>query len=181
MNVGNITEEEYHKLSPSIEIKNKTILLKHCHTCKIIREPRSFHCGLCGNCIKRHDHHCGFVANCIGKYNTHKFCFFLFSICLHALVVFITASIKLVNVTFKLESMDYWTPADYMNITLSIISGLFFVVLFSLLFYHIYLISKNKTTNEHLRNSYEDKLFDQGCNKNWEEVFSPNKNENNEN
>ena len=37
-----------------VTIKGEAIFLKHCETCNIVREPRSFHCDICDNCIRKH-------------------------------------------------------------------------------------------------------------------------------
>lgn len=174
---GNITEEEFKKMNPQIKINDITIDLKYCNTCKIIREIRSFHCNLCGCCVKRHDHHCGFISNCVGKNNTNKFFFFLCSVLIHCLVLFISCLIQILNVTMQRENTNYWKRSDYVLVILCVVSGIFFLMLFCLVIYHCFLFSKNQTTNENLRMLYDDKAFDKGCWANWREVFHPEENE----
>jgi len=53
---GNLSKEEF--LSDEnirmTNVKGAKIELKYCETCKVIREPRSFHCSFCGFCIIKH-------------------------------------------------------------------------------------------------------------------------------
>eukprot|EP00826_Nyctotherus_ovalis_P005479 TRINITY_DN11237_c0_g1_i3.p1 TRINITY_DN11237_c0_g1~~TRINITY_DN11237_c0_g1_i3.p1 ORF type:complete len:158 (-),score=16.75 TRINITY_DN11237_c0_g1_i3:102-575(-) len=45
---------EYTEAEKRILVNGKTIELKVCVTCNIIRPPRSFHCGQCGVCVDVH-------------------------------------------------------------------------------------------------------------------------------
>lgn len=163
--------EDYIKNLPSIEIEGLKFVLKYCETCSICRDPRSFHCKLCDKCILRHDHHCDFVANCIGKNNFSHFFFFLLFTDLYCIDV--TAS----GMCFYSHYVNDQGIFDK-SIVYALIIGiiLFFAVISGALLtyflgYHIYLISTNATTNESIRNKYDNKVFDKGCLKNWHEVF----------
>ena len=173
--LGELMFEEFEKLSPTFQINNQAIKLKYCPTCKIIREPRSFHCIICGYCVIRHDHHCGFIGNCIGKNNTNKFVYFLSSIVVHCLIIFISTLVKLVNLTLKLN-LNKWNTNDYFGLFILIISGLFLFTISGILILQIYLISNNLTTNEFMRKKDEKNFYDEGCSNNFREVFCFNKN-----
>ncbi len=51
---GNLTKEQYDQQDPKIILGDKTIPLKYCETCNIVRPHRSFHCDTCGNCVTKH-------------------------------------------------------------------------------------------------------------------------------
>jgi hypothetical protein len=51
---GDLTKEQYTQQDPKISLGDKTIPLKYCETCHIIRPHRSFHCDICGNCVRKH-------------------------------------------------------------------------------------------------------------------------------
>jgi hypothetical protein len=71
---------------PATDRHNK---MSYCHSCKILRPPRSFHCSACGFCVEVHDHHCPWVGTCIGHRNVRHFIGFLFWTAFHALLVFL--------------------------------------------------------------------------------------------
>jgi hypothetical protein len=51
---GEMTREQFTQQDPKFTLGDKTIPLKYCETCHIIRPHRSFHCEICGNCVKKH-------------------------------------------------------------------------------------------------------------------------------
>jgi palmitoyltransferase ZDHHC9/14/18 len=161
------SEEEFNKTEPTITLKDKQISLKFCTTCKAIRDVRSMHCNICGYCIKRHDHHCVFVANCVGENNTDKFVYFLLSVVAHSLTIMIPSILNISHAQVLNDKIYY-----NISLFLAIYSGLFFVAILFFLIFHTYLICKNRTTNEYIRNQYGDDLFDKGCGENFREVFS---------
>jgi palmitoyltransferase ZDHHC9/14/18 len=171
---NSMTEEEFKKGNHTYVLKEKIYFLKYCKTCKIVRDIRSFHCKLCGVCVERHDHHCVFVGNCIGKNNTNKFCLFLFSIIIHSSIIAIPTDIKVIK-TWINGGIDFNTFLDNAWFFMAVYSSAFFVTMIIFISFHLYLASKNITTNEHLRNMYPTNSFDKGCRKNLEEVFCNNK------
>ena len=51
-----------------------------CHSCHIVKPPRSKHCRIMRRCVLVYDHYCPFVGNTIGMYNHAYFYMFLNSI-----------------------------------------------------------------------------------------------------
>ncbi len=60
---------------------------------------------------------------------------------------------------------------DIITIVVVAISIIFAIALLGMIMQQIYLISFGKTTNEFIRNKYDDKIFDEGCSNNWKRTF----------
>lgn len=185
LELGCLTEEEYlsksflklanDKLQTKIRVNEVEIPLKYCHTCKIIREVRSFHCDICGFCIKKHgiynndlDHHCPFVSNCIGENNLHKFFIFLIGVYIHSANVFIISLVIFIDNRYN----DIWNYKDFINIFVIAYTAIINITILIMVLMQTYLISVNKTTNECCRGKLtETNPFDKNCSENWKEVF----------
>jgi hypothetical protein len=171
-----ISEKDFASLSPTKTIKNHTFILKYCHTCKIVRDIRTFHCKYCGICIERHDHHCTFVSNCIGKKN-HKLFFYFLIICFfHLLHIVIFDGCILLQVS-KLEKEKESSELiiiTFLSGIVIVFAGFFICFIITMIITHIQLISKNQTTNETIRNKDNYIVFNRGCCNNWKEVFCEN-------
>ena len=169
-----ISEKDFASLSPTKTIKNHTFILKYCHTCKLIRDIRTFHCKYCGICIERHDHHCNFISNCIGKKN-HKLFFYFLIICFfHLLPIIIFDGYVLFKISeLKKEKSDLIIISTLSGIVI-VFAGFFICFIITMIITHIQLISKNQTTSEALRNNDNYIVFNRGCCNNWKEVFYEN-------
>lgn len=71
------------------------------------------------------------------------------------------------------KTYEYRDVIDIVVIAISIIFGITMLVM---VIQHVYLISTGKTTNEFIRNRYNDKIFSQGCCNNWKNALYGNKN-----
>lgn len=147
-------------------INGRTVRLKYCQTCLIFRPPRSFHCPICENCVERFDHHCPWIGTCIGLRNYGWFTSFIWlttTLCLFVL----GHSIKLL-----VRTGNNWGDAnpgestwnrfkhacseDPIAIILVVYVFLSMWFVTGLCAFHTYLVAKNKTTNEQLRNFYKN-------------------------
>jgi len=109
-----------------------------CHTCHMVRPLRSKHCRVKRKCTLIFDHYCPFVANAIG-YNNYLY-FFLY-------IVFHVLAMVGINITvYKYLSRNGW---DWIVGTLGVYIGLFFLPGFGMLSYHVQLVRRNLSTNEH--------------------------------
>ncbi|ORX70402.1 zf-DHHC-domain-containing protein [Anaeromyces robustus] len=144
----------------NIIVNGRIVSQKFCSTCKIYRPPRSFHCSYCDNCVENCDHHCPWTANCIGKRNYRYFYAFISSATFLCLAIFIISSIFIGN-KFREKKLNYdidgfltcmtQCPVPFILIAFVTLSLCFVGFLFV---YHTYLICKNITTHENIKEIY---------------------------
>ena len=163
---------------------------KYCVTCRIIKPHRSHHCNDCNNCVERLDHHNFWIGNCAGKRN--YFYFFLFLLLFNILTLYIIGisiarivlqakDISDINKTLpnedKVEHLSSYYFGESIMALYLIISNIFILILIgSLLYYHIKLVSTNTTTKELLRGKFENvqgNPFSRGCCRNCKNVLCP--------
>lgn len=111
--------------------------LRPCHTCHVMRPPRSKHCQVCGHCVLKFDHHCPFVNNCVGGDNYAEFVFFISSLWL--LLLF-----QLLRIG-HIASVNHWA---WSWILCLIYIGFLLMGLAPLTLSHWYFCAINITTNE---------------------------------
>lgn len=114
--------------------------LSFCHTCHIIKPLRSKHCRALNRCVLLFDHHCPFLGNTIGLYNYRYFLLYLFSFMIGEGLFTITWITYVKRAATK----------EWGKIIIFVYFNIFTFMVLSLLFYHLSLISKNLSTNEHL-------------------------------
>lgn len=111
-----------------------------CHTCHIVRPPRSKHDRYSRSCVLMFDHHCPFTSNTIGLYNYSHFYFFLLS-----MTCFL--------IGFWYIFIVYMSRASVTSLPVLILGlflGLNIIMPAGMLYYHTLLTLHNFTTNEQI-------------------------------
>ena len=159
----------------NVEVNGHMVLVRYNETCNFYQPPRAHHCSVLNDCIERFDHYCPWVGTTIGKRNYRFYLIFVFSSTLVCIYTF-TCSAFLIQMrvdepdTTVQEALRKEAGALFMMIYVFI--GVWFVG--GLSFFHIYLLSRNQTTYENIRHSYDRNYtnpYNRGCLANWAEVF----------
>uniref|UniRef100_A0A914QMW2 Palmitoyltransferase n=1 Tax=Panagrolaimus davidi TaxID=227884 RepID=A0A914QMW2_9BILA len=121
--------------------------LNWCITCKFYRPPRSAHCTQCNRCVERYDHH-SFIG-CVGRRNYCYFFLLLIFLSLHLLFVSALA------LTFTLTTNNpILSPSNLCAYVLMFICTLLAVPILGLTGFHIILVLRERTTNEHVNGKF---------------------------
>lgn len=137
-------------------INGHIINLNYCYTCCLYRPPRTSHCALCDNCVERFDHHCIWLGTCVGKRN-YKF-FYLLIASLNLTAYFeIGYCIFLIVFHAKKNKKDKYNIIVIVFISFVLVFDVCFVVFFigKLFFLHSYLVFKNLTFYEHIKEKWK--------------------------
>lgn len=146
------------KINPvPASVKDKhDIPCKVCPTCHIIKTPRVHHCSICDCCISVHDHHCTWIGTCIGQRNHLWFCVFLLSCILLCVLAIVQNVFLLTNSDTDLISAYTEKNAFLVPCIVTLVFGVIFFVLLSLLArFHFLLIKNNKTASESLKGKFD--------------------------
>ncbi|VDK34446.1 unnamed protein product [Taenia asiatica] len=150
--------------SHEFEVRESSVITKWCSTCRFYRLPRSTHCSTCDKCVENFDHHCPWVNNCIGRRNYRYFFTFLITVSLHMMAVFL---VSLIFIMHSSQPMNHYT--NIIAIILMTLVGMVFFPVFSLTMFHVGILSKGLTTNEHVTKKFPLKSnpYFVGCSNHW--------------
>ena len=110
-----------------------------CHSCRVRRPLRSKHCKIQRCCINKFDHFCPFVGNAIGRDNYVYFCSLL-------MCHMIAGALWLTTVVYLYRR----TRVSWALLGFAVYSVGWIIMLLGLLQFHLYLLTANLSTNEHM-------------------------------
>ena len=165
---GKITKENHHKYIDNYPFDGVVYRPKECRTCHFIKPARSKHCSLCNMCVARYDHHCPWLNTCVGAKNIRWFITFLFFTTIFcAFGTYYSLYVVWYDVIIRYRMLDmrignaplpytllfqyimyYGGPGLFGLCIMGLFAGL---AVLGFLFYHLYLIGSNKTTQESFR------------------------------
>jgi palmitoyltransferase len=152
--------------------------VRYCEKCSIVKPDRAHHCSVCGHCILKMDHHCPWVNNCVSFDNYKFFVLFLFYALLYCVTIF--AFTLRYFISFWSNEWPGSNDGKFHVLFVFFVAAMFAVSLCSLLSYHCFLISKNRSTLESFRSPVfrhgpDKKGFNLGAFNNFVEVFGDDK------
>lgn len=149
-----LPSEDYPAAS-SFTVKS-TGEMRFCKKCNTRKPDRAHHCSSCRRCVLKMDHHCPWLATCVGLRNYKAFLLFLIYTCVFCYHCFLVTAGwvwgEIMGTSPFGEDLRLM-PINF--ILLSVLAGIFGLVLTGFTGWHIYLAVSGQTTIESLeRNRY---------------------------
>uniref|UniRef100_A0A0N4ZI67 Palmitoyltransferase n=1 Tax=Parastrongyloides trichosuri TaxID=131310 RepID=A0A0N4ZI67_PARTI len=138
---------------------------RYCNQCAMVKPDRAHHCSICKQCILKFDHHCPWVNNCVMFSNYKFFILFLgygFILCSFVALSNLDTMITFIKGVSSNSGHFKSVGTSFQLVFLEFISVMFGISLSCLFFFHLYLISKNRSTLE----TYKAPAFSFGVDKN---------------
>lgn len=132
---------------------------RFCGICEKIKPLRTHHCSSCKKCVIKMDHHCPWFGECIGFSNYKAFILSLFWAVILCIWLFGTLLQQLI---WELVN-DKLHGASVQYLVICSLAFLLWIAANSLLIYHLYLISYNVTTLEHLEMARGERMMNWNC------------------
>ncbi|MCL4144299.1 UNVERIFIED_CONTAM: hypothetical protein GTU68_014136, partial [Idotea baltica] len=128
-----------------LPVTNRTITgdIRYCDKCCHVKPDRCHHCSVCGECVLKMDHHCPWVNNCVAFSNYKFFVLFLGYALIYCL--FIASTTLEYFIKFWTDQLNT-ASGKFHILFVFFVSIMFAISLVSLFGYHIFLITRNRST-----------------------------------
>nr|XP_012593142.1 probable palmitoyltransferase ZDHHC11 isoform X2 [Microcebus murinus]XP_012593143.1 probable palmitoyltransferase ZDHHC11 isoform X2 [Microcebus murinus] len=154
---------------------------QYCHLCEVTVGAKSKHCKMCNKCVTGFDHHCKLLNNCVGTRNYSYFfgsvvsaafnLIFIMAVLLYFLVQLLMdpeqlqQNAELTDAEVDLDLWPLFLPLFPVNVNVTVILCILFLTIFlavgsilviwRLLLFHLFLISKKLSTFEYIMQKRE--------------------------